>query len=119
MIDLGYLYGFIQELKNLCVSGIANPSSPCQELISNQAFDISLFKSLQKLQVIRFENFTLKERVLSINGRITIVAFCFQIEKCHISVIDGLFQIQKQLTHITLKNCLRTMKVAYLFYNLQ
>jgi hypothetical protein len=51
MVDLGYLYDFIQELKSLCVSGVASRSSPCQELISNQAFDISLFKSLQKLQV--------------------------------------------------------------------
>ncbi|CAB3992740.1 nischarin-like, partial [Paramuricea clavata] len=50
MVDLGYLYDFIQELKSLCVSGVASRSSPCQELISNQAFDISLFKSLQKLQ---------------------------------------------------------------------
>ncbi len=54
MVDLGYLYGFIQELESLCVSGVASRSSPCQELISNQAFDISLFKSLQKLQVRRF-----------------------------------------------------------------
>ena len=51
MVDLGYLYGFIQELRNLRVSGVASRLSPCQELISNQAFDISLFKSLQKLQV--------------------------------------------------------------------
>jgi uncharacterized protein YfkK (UPF0435 family) len=51
VVDLGYLYGFIQELKNLCVSGVASRLSPCQELISNQAFDISLFKSLEKLQV--------------------------------------------------------------------
>ena len=51
LADLGYLYGFIQELKSLCVSGLAHRLSPCRELVSNQAFDISLFKSLQKLQV--------------------------------------------------------------------
>ena len=52
IVDLGHLYGFIQELRSLCVSGVASRFSPCQELISNQAFDISLFKSLQKLQVL-------------------------------------------------------------------
>ena len=51
LADLGYLYGFIQELKSLCVSGLARRSSPCRELVSNQGFDISLFKSLQKFQV--------------------------------------------------------------------
>ncbi|XP_046861218.1 nischarin-like isoform X2 [Xenia sp. Carnegie-2017] len=82
VVDLGNLYSFVQELQNLCVTGMARSSSICQELIVNQAFDISLFKSLKKLQ----------------------------IEKCHVGVINGLYRIQKQLTHVTIKECLKSMK---------
>ena len=80
--DLGSLYDFIYQLKALCVSSIVNKSSTSQELSSHLEFDISLFKSLS----------------------------CLIIDGCPLNLINNLSRIQAQITNLTARYCLTTLK---------
>lgn len=80
--DLGSLYDFIYQLKALCVSSIVNKSTTSQELSSHLEFDISLFKSLN----------------------------CLIIDGCPLNLINNLSRVQAQITNLTARYCLTTLK---------
>lgn len=80
--DLGSLYDFIYQLKSLCVSSIVNKTTTSQELSSHLEFDISLFKSLN----------------------------CLIIDGCPLTLINNLSKVQAQITNLTARYCLTTLK---------
>ena len=80
--DLGSLYDFIYHLKSLCVSSIVNKTTTSQELSSHLEFDISLFKSLS----------------------------CLIIDGCPLTLINHLSKVQAQITNLTARYCLTTLK---------
>lgn len=81
-VDLGNLYDFIYQLKSLCVSSIVSKASVSQELSSHLEFDISLFKSLS----------------------------CLIIDGCPLTLINNLSKVQAQITNLTARYCLTTLK---------
>ena len=80
--DLGSLYDFIYQLKSLCVSSIVSKATTSQELSSHLEFDISLFKSLN----------------------------CLIIDGCPLTLIINLSKVQAQITNLTARYCLTTLK---------
>ena len=80
--DLGSLYDFIYQLKSLCVSSIVSKATTSQELSSHLEFDISLFKSLR----------------------------CLIIDGCPLNLINNLSKVQAQITNLTARYCLTTLK---------
>lgn len=80
--DLGSLYDFIYQLKSLCVSSIVSKATTSQELSSHLEFDISLFKALS----------------------------CLIIDGCPLTLINNLSKVQAQITNLTARYCLTTLK---------
>ena len=80
--DLGNLYGFLYQLKKLCISNLVNKVGPKQELAGHLEFDISLFKALRELR----------------------------IEGCPVSLIRGLSALHSQFSHLTANYCIKMMK---------
>lgn len=80
--DLGNLYDFIYQLRFLCVSSITSKATTSQELSSHLEFDVSLFKSLS----------------------------CLIIDGCPLTLINNLSKVQAQITNLTARYCLNTMK---------